>query len=195
MSSHSYVKVLIEHEGSFYELPLNGRDGEFQNFLINCLEPYDHTFHRPEKYSEIWYAHPFFGKSTIGNKISWIIDGDDLPNIKSTDKVVCFSNNLAVVNFHFYWYLSDRLVLQRLSKLDEQGKVNAIHRLRLVNLGYSVLNHVYNNAKEGSTVHLIYGHVGFDLIADGDKLLARGLRWCDITREKNFLKLSPRAKE
>lgn len=47
MSAHKYVEVKIVYKNGEYSLPVNGRDGELQNFLINCVEPFDYEFIRP----------------------------------------------------------------------------------------------------------------------------------------------------
>lgn len=185
------AKIIIRINGD-YELPENGRDSAIQNFMINEVPPTHFYIQQPSKNAELWYAHPFFGKSTLCGQIPYMLDGDFLPKVNKKDRVIIFSNRLDIKSYHFYFYLSDRLALDRLKKLDDQGAVNAIHRLRLVNLGYSVLNNIFST--EG-VKHLVYLHTDSSIEVSHGSGVIHNARIINCVKEKNLNYITQYGKE
>lgn len=187
----SNLKVSIVENGQEYALPYSGRSTELRLYLNNHVPVIkEYEFYKPRK-TELWYAHPFFGKTSL-SYVPWIKDGDCFADALKKP-VVVFSNDLSVYNYHFYWYLSDEVLLDRLDKCPSKYRVNAIHRIRLVDLGYGLLPSIFKHIGR-SEVHLIYCYEGFTLSynKDSDIILATNIKWIDIKRVDDKLILCPR---
>lgn len=182
------VYALIDDE--LHQMPDNGFDKEFKEFILN-RDPETFIIKAPNKSTDFWFAHPYFGKSYLSRLAPYLfVDGDEKP-VADYGRRIYLCNRLDVdIQYHFFLFNSDDLMCQRFLAESESDRPQAMQRIRLCSL-YNLRYYFDTCVKDERDRHFIMFHTNSIVSETSDGIKCENVYTINISKQinKNLLKI------